>query len=390
MVQVSSLINNLLGGIPNIIIGILLFILTLIVSSIARKIIVGIAKKVGVVSFLQKKNIIKNEEQGFELLKVLGSLAYLIVFLIMIPSALSYLGMRNIADPLTNMLYGILAILPSILGAGIVLFIGYLIAKILKEVVSNLLKAVHLDETVNRVAKLQEGKVVFSNLIGSIVFAVIFIPIVIMALDILRLDAVVQPAVNVMTIMFEFIPNIIVSLIMIVMGVFLAKLLANIISGLLITLGIDKFCEEESCSKIFAKRKPSTIIEILVKVFIIGVFTIEAINALKLRILSNISNTLLGYMPNIVAVLIVIIVAYLGIRCISKIVTSKAMLFVIKAIIYVFVGFMILNQLRIAPAIVSMAFMFIMGAFSLAFVLAFGLGGKEFAKEQLDKINKKL
>ncbi len=388
--EIWGLFGKILGGIPNIIIGILLFILTLIVASMARKLVVSLGEKIGLTSKLQKMNVVKDEEQAGGLLSALGSLVYLIVFLIMIPSALSYLGMRNIADPLTNMLYTGLNILPSILGAGIVLFIGYLIAKILKEVISGLLKAMGVDTAINKLAKLEEGKVVFSNLIGNVIFAVIFVPIIVTALDILKLEAVSKPATNVMAMVFAFIPNIIVSAVMIAIGLFLAKLLGNIINGLVVTLGVDNYCSDENCTKILGKNKPSNIITVIVKTFIIGIFLIEAVNALKLTVLSNISNTLLAYMPNVMAALVILTVAYLGIKCISRVVTNRGILLVIKTVVYVFVGFMILNQLAIAPAIVSMAFMFMMGAVSIAFILAFGLGGKDFAKEQLDKINKKI
>lgn len=390
MSQIVNLVGSILGGIPGIIVGIVLFILTLVVASIAKKIVIAIGKKVGLGSKLQKMNVVKDEAQGADIIGMFGSLAYLVVFLIMIPSALSYLGMRSVADPIVNMLYIGLGILPNLLGAGIVLFIGYLIAKILKEVVSNILRAMRLDEAINKVAKLEEGKVVFSNLIGTIVFALIFIPIIVTALDILKLDAVSKPAVNVMAMIFAFIPNIIVSAIMIAIGLFLAKLLGNIISGVLVTVGVDKCCSDENCCKMLGKNKPSTIITMVVKTFVIGIFVIEAINALKLTVLSNISNTLLGYMPNIIAAGTIIAVAFLGIKCIARIITNKMALLVIKTVIYVFVGFMILNQLGIAPAIVSMTFMFVMGAISIAFILAFGLGGKDFAKDQLTKISNKM
>jgi len=61
----------------------------------------------------------------------------------------------------------------------------------------------------------------------------------------------------------------------------------------------------------------------------------------------------------------------------------------IKAVIFVLAGFMVLSQLGIASAIVDKAFTIAILAVAVAFALAFGLGGKDFAKKLLDKAGEK-
>ena len=51
---------------------------------------------------------------------------------------------------------------------------------------------------------------------------------------------------------------------------------------------------------------------------------------------------------------------------------------------------MILSQLEIASVIVNTAFIVTLSAIAVSFALAFGLGGKEFAKKTLDKVDEKL
>ena len=63
---------------------------------------------------------------------------------------------------------------------------------------------------------------------------------------------------------------------------------------------------------------------------------------------------------------------------------------VVKYILYVLAIFMTLDQLEFASTIVSTAFLFIIGGLAVAFALAFGLGGKDFAKRQLDKLDQKI
>jgi hypothetical protein len=52
--------------------------------------------------------------------------------------------------------------------------------------------------------------------------------------------------------------------------------------------------------------------------------------------------------------------------------------------------FMALSQLGIAKSIVNAAFILILGGLALAFGIAFGLGGKEFASKYLEKFDKTL
>ena len=58
----------------------------------------------------------------------------------------------------------------------------------------------------------------------------------------------------------------------------------------------------------------------------------------------------------------------------------------LKSILFVIAGFMILDQLAFATTIVSWAFILTLSALAVAFALAFGLGGRDFAKKALDKV----
>ena len=60
----------------------------------------------------------------------------------------------------------------------------------------------------------------------------------------------------------------------------------------------------------------------------------------------------------------------------------------VQGILGVFAVFMALNQLGIATDIVNQAFVLIVGAVAVAFAIAFGLGGRDFASKQLDKLDK--
>ncbi len=394
--NLTTLLDNLLSGVPNLVAAILLAILTWIVAKVVKGIIIKIGKKTNLPKHFEKMRIVKDEAKGLELVKTLGSLGAFIVFLIMIPGVLEKLGMGSVAAPLSNMVSEGLAFIPNLIGAGIVLFVGYLISKIVKQIVSGLAHAFGADSLMKKITKNEntEEDTKFSELIGKIVFALIFIPTIILALDTLKLEAVSAPATMILETAFAMIPNIIVSFILIFVGVFIAKIVRDILEGLLNTAGVNNMCKNSNPDAFLSRNKLSFVIAESVKYLIIAIFAFEAVSVLNLAILTGISVTILQYMPNVFGALIVLVVAHIAAGFIAKLVegatNSKFLAMTVKAIVYMFAIFMVLNQLAIATQIVNMAFLFILGAVSIAFILAFGLGGKDFAKNQLEKLQNKL
>ena len=57
---------------------------------------------------------------------------------------------------------------------------------------------------------------------------------------------------------------------------------------------------------------------------------------------------------------------------------------------YVMVAFLVLSQLSVANKIVETAFVLIVGAVCIAFAIAFGIGGRKFASDMLEKVEKKI
>jgi hypothetical protein len=68
---------------------------------------------------------------------------------------------------------------------------------------------------------------------------------------------------------------------------------------------------------------------------------------------------------------------------------SKLLAWAAKAAIIVLAAFMTLNQLGIATSIVNSAFIIVLGAIAVAFAIAFGIGGREFAGNVLQNLENK-
>jgi hypothetical protein len=198
-------------------------------------------------------------------------------------------------------------------------------------------------------------------------------------------------------------PQIIGALLLLIIGWIIAKVIKNLLvkglklirfSYLTEKAGIEKFLKEGGI-KVTAIDIIGTLVYWIVMLLVI----LATLNSIKLTAASTLFNEIMLFIPNIiVAILILIIGVYLA-RLISQIITTslksmkESTADIIGKISYyavlVLTVFIILGQLNIATEIVASAFQILFGALCLALGLAFGLGGKEWAADIINKYLKK-
>ena len=111
--------------------------------------------------------------------------------------------------------------------------------------------------------------------------------------------------------------------------------------------------------------------------------------------LTGIVASIIAYLPLVIKAIIIALVAFFGANLLESAITkampnTKNIAKLAKAMIFVVAAFMILSQLDFATTIVNSAFIIVLCAlgvgFAIAFGVAFGIGGKDFAKKTLDNI----
>ena len=195
--------------------------------------------------------------------------------------------------------------------------------------------------------------------------------------------------------LFEFIPNLIGFLVILIVGYFVAKLVKSVIAKLLDKVGLDRHLHSgqtgEYVERISPGASPSKLIGLVAFWFIFLFALSAAIGALKIPAVTAFMDQVLAYLPNvIVAVLIFVVagavavaVAALVAKTMGETPTGKVVASVVPALVMGIAIFMILNQLKIAPEIVQITYTALIGALALGLALAFGLGGREVAAEML-------
>src|SRR4030042_1336666 len=215
-------------------------------------------------------------------------------------------------------------------------------------------------------------------------------------------DIIVSSFQNTLFGVANILPEIIGALIIFLVGLLIAVVLAKLIEKIVIAIKLDQILERIGFKAFFEKAglkmNSALFFSELIKWFLIIIFLIAAFNIVGLSEISLFLKSILYYIPRIIIVSIIIIAAALIANFVSKLIRSsvKAMGLqqgeflekITKITIYIFTSLIVLDQLGIASSLIKIVFTGIVAMAAIAGGLAFGLGGKELAKELLDKIKK--
>lgn len=391
-------LDNFLEFLPRLVMGILLIVVAWVVATLVMKAISKGLKAAGAASRLQKWGAANTEEQGHALINALGKVGYFLVWVLFLPGIFYTFGLQAIGQPIQNMLDNALSFLPNIISAAVILFLGFFAARLVKNLIYNLAVAANLDRFLDKLSgvdtdSVAENKGTLASVLANIVYFIIIVPIILVALDVLNIDTIAQPVSDVLNTILQAIPNILVAVVLLTIGIVLAKFAKDILTDLLRGTGFNRYSS-------YLKKSGNVNIDLakiagqLVGLLIVLFFLVEALNVLNLGMLNTIVAAFIAYLPNVLFAAIIIAVAFVGGQTLaSGIKNATGSPFAgltVKYILIVFAVFMALDQLEFGSNIVTFAFLFIIGGLSVAFAVAFGLGGRDFARKQLERADKKI
>jgi len=333
-------------------------------------------------------------EGAVPLSKTLGDVIYWLIFLFFLPGILGGLGLDGLLSPVLTMMDKLMAFLPNLLGAAVILVVGWFVAKIVQRVVTNLLVAVGLDKLSGQIG-IQPvlGKKQLSDLVGLVVYVLILVPVLISALNALALDAITQPASRILNSVFGLIPALFGAALILALSYLIGKVVSKLVSELLAGMGfndvLSKLGLKQGPSE--GKSTPSEIVGSLIMVAILLFAAVEAVQLLGFDVLAEMLAQFIVFAGQLGLGLIIfglgLLLANLAAEAIQYSATKEAALLamVARVAILVLAGAMALRQMGIANEIISLAFGLLLGAVAVAIALAFGLGGRDIAARELDR-----
>jgi len=386
---------------PKVLIALLILIATWIV---ARTVKWALQKAIDRTPALRKHMTGSPEETvGHQL----GTIAKLIIWLVGILAALQFLGFAQILAPINELVTEIFAFLPRLIGAGLIFFLGLIVARIVRQLVETVLIAANVDGLLARIGiGSSDGTVRTSpeavppgtspgatrasiaKAVGILAYAFIIIPIAIAAVNVLGIEAISGPATQMLNEIGQAIPRILAAALWIGIAFIAAKFLKTIIEAILPPTGFDDAIR--STGVLPATAFPSRIVANIAMIAIILAASIEAAKQLGGGTIAIFLAQVTELGGKVIFGTLIIVVGIFLARIVANLVGSGtgeggfAQTIVRYAIIALFTAIG-LTFMGLADQIVMLAFGLILGSAAIATAIAFGIGGRDAAGRILER-----
>lgn len=338
--------------------------------------------------------------------ETIGNALYWFIFLLFLAPVLDTLGLQQALQPVQALITEVLLILPNILAAILIGVVGWFIANVVRRIVTNLLATTGIDNLGSRLGlSSTAGVQPLSSIIGTIVYVLILIPVAIAALNALRIDAISIPAIAMLQQVLNALPAIFTAVAIWIVAYFIGRFVADLVTSILTNLGFNNIfsilglttpsrrivISTESTTPPIPSRTPSEIAGIVALVGIMLFATVAAVNILNIPALTALVSGIVIIFGRILAGLIIFAIGLFLANLAFNIITSsgerQAQILgqVARIAIIALVSAMALQQIGVASDIVNLAFGLLLGAIAVAIALAFGLGGRDIAREQVQE-----
>jgi len=389
MENIGQILNDALGGFltttGNHLPGIIGALVVLIIGWFIAKALRGITRSALRKTDLDNK-LFKSGSSSFSPEDMIAKIVYYVIMLIVLMIVLEKLGIKDVLDPVKAMVGTFLGAVPKLITAGIIGFAGYMIATIVSELMG------FAGESLDRLAAkvgMETKDFDLGKLVKQLVFIIIFIPILILAIDKLEFDAIADPLKGMLGTMMSFIPKLIAATITLAVFYFGGKFISNILKELLGNLGVDNMANKMGISNIVGNTKLSSLAANIVFAFLMFTAVVTACDQLELGQMSDLLNDLLEIAGRIFFGLIIMAIGnWIATLASGAIKDSFLSSIARMATLGLFLA-IALRTMGIADDIVNLAFGLTLGAVAVAVALSFGLGGREAAGKQMEHILRK-
>jgi hypothetical protein len=325
----------------------------------------------------------------------MGDIVYWLVFLLFLPAILGALALQGILGPVQSMVDKVLAFLPNILVAVVILTLGWFFASILRRIVIGVLAAVGADRVGLRIGLKAEGgrSGSISHVVGWTVFLMVLIPVFLAALDALQLQALTQPTSEMLGRVLNAIPSIFAAALVLVIAYVVGRIVSQLVTRILESAGFDALPAKLGLGETAPESQwaPSRLAGYLVLVAILLFATTTSLELLGFAILSEVLTSFLYLGGRILLGLLIFAFGLFLARIVGGAIASRqkehARVWSLAAQIGILflAGAMALRQMGLADEIISLAFGLTFGAAAVAAAIAFGLGGRDLAGRKLQE-----
>ncbi len=317
--EITQPINDLLGQVtnylPRLVGAGVIFLAAYLLAALLRGVVTQLLQATGLDERLSQRLGPAEAKEGeakpaVQFSKTIGNVVFWLVLLFALPPFLGALQLEAITAPIQQMLEKLLAAVPNIAGAAIIALIGWFVARIVREVVSNLLSATGLDRGAERMglSKFIGGRTI-SQLIGTIVYALILISAIIAAFGVLEIRVISDPAEQMLTTILNALPAIFAAALILVIAYVIGRIVAGLLTDILAGVGFDALPAKlglapEKLPE--GARKPSQLMGTLVLLGIMLFAALSAAEVLQFGALASLIKDFTGFAAKVLFALLIL------------------------------------------------------------------------------------
>ena len=284
--------------------------------------------------------------------------------------------------------------MPKLLAAAIIGFVAWILATLAKNILEALLSASKVDERLG----VGDNKPITSS-VGMIAFFGIILLMLPTALGALEMEEISKPISDMIDQIFGYVPALLSGIVLFAIGYLIAVIVQKVLANVLSSIGVDSLPAKLGYKggDLIGGKPLSLVISYIVMATILVIIGAQAIAAMKLNFISELSHYFVdGYFGILGAIVIFCVAIYVA-NIVGQLIEPKSEFWarVARISILVFLGVVALQKADISP-LTNDIFQFtitaviIAGAFAVGVggAIALGLGGRDRAKTFLEKLRK--
>ncbi|MFZ2844873.1 mechanosensitive ion channel, partial [Psychrobacter sp.] len=298
----ANMVNQVLAFIPNLIGAIAVGVIGWVIATVARTGINAALAKTSMDERLSEKAGVK------PMSSTIADMVYWFILLVVLTMVLGQLELDGLFAPLTNMVDKIFSFIPNILIAGVVFVVGYIIAKVVRGIVTNLVSTFDVQKLASKAGLSEQNSL--PNIAGSLAFLVVIIPTIIAALNALQIDVIARPATNMLNKIMEALPNIFMAVAILVVTFYVVRMVANIIKGLLENTQVNQLPAKVGLQQTMGNKRVSDLVGYAIIFFAMLFASIAAADLLGFEPISAIITMFIAFGASIILGAIILFIGF--------------------------------------------------------------------------------
>lgn len=254
---------------------------------------------------------------NISLAKNLSDIVFGLVFLFFLPAILDALALQGLLSPVNVLITKILAFIPNLVGAAVLLIIAWLIAEVLRKIAVAALDTLNL----NKMLGCAETGTPVSQIIGNILYGLVFLFFLPAILDALALGGLLAPVNGMISKLLAFLPNLAAASLILLVAWLVAKFVRSFSFSFLRSSGIDEKVSAYMNQISLAKTISDALYALTLLLFLPAVLDALALQGL-LSPVNTMIDKMLAFVPNLFAAAIVLFISYLCGRLIMQFISS--------------------------------------------------------------------